>query len=161
MTPLPIVTGQDNPVLRRKTTKVQGTSKEIKKLIRDMEDTVLLAKGAGLAAPQVGRTERVCLAMIQKKMRALINPEITWRSSEQDTAEEGCLSLPDVWLFVTRPTAIIVDFTTISGKKSSLKLSGFDARVVQHEVDHLEGILIVDHAGKDRNQGMHEVMNSL
>ncbi len=120
-------------------------TKEIKKLIADMKETVSVAKGAGLAAPQVGRSERLCIAMIDHKLVALINPHITWRSETTAIAEEGCLSLPDLWLNISRPTDIVVHFETEKGAKRELKLSDFNARVVQHEIDHLEGILITDH----------------
>lgn len=145
MTVLPIVTGAKSPILRTKTKKVPVLTKEIKMLIKDMEQTTLAAKGAGIAAPQVNRTERICIALISKKLTPLVNPEILRRSTETDTMEEGCLSLPNVWLQITRPKEIVVKFLSITGKERELKLSGFDARVVQHEVDHLEGVLIVDY----------------
>ena len=145
MSVLPIVIGEKNPVLRKQTRDVTKVTKDILKLIKDMLDTMTEAKGAGLAAPQVGRTERVCIALIGKKIVPLINPHILWRSDSTAIAEEGCLSLPDVWLNISRPTDITVEYLTAAGKKREVKLSGFDARVVQHEVDHLEGILITDH----------------
>ncbi len=142
---LPIVIGEKTPILRAKTIPVKTITKEIKKLLSDMKETVVAAKGAGLASPQVGRSERLCIAMIDSKLVALINPFVTWRSDRTAIAEEGCLSLPDLWLNVSRPTDIIVHFETERGAKRELKLSGFNARVVQHETDHLEGILITDH----------------
>lgn len=145
MPALAIVIGEKTPILRAKTVPVAKVTKDIKKLIADMKDTVAAAKGAGLAAPQVGRSERICLALLGKTMTALVNPYITWKSDTTAIAEEGCLSLPDLWLNISRSTEIIVQFETDGGKKRELKLSGFDARVVQHEVDHLEGILITDH----------------
>lgn len=145
MPALPIVTGQDAPVLRAKTKRVPSVTKDILKLIKDMTDTVIEAEGAGIAAPQVGRSERVCIALIGRKLTPLINPEITRMSEEKVIAEEGCLSLPQVWINVSRSKDIVVRYETPSGKERELKLSDMDARVVQHEVDHLEGILIVDH----------------
>ncbi len=142
---LPIVTGENNPILRKKTTPVAKVTKDILALLKDMEATTIAAKGAGLAAPQVGRNERVCLCLIHKKLTPLINPKITFRSEEMESAEEGCLSLPDVWLHVARSKEIVVQFLGLTGRKRELKLTDFNARVVQHEVDHLEGILIVDH----------------
>ncbi|MBP7114382.1 MAG: peptide deformylase [Candidatus Peribacteraceae bacterium] len=142
---LPIVIGEKTPILRKKTVPVKTITKEIKKLLKDMEETVIAAKGAGLAAPQIGRSERLCIALIGSKLTALINPIITWKSDTTAIAEEGCLSLPDLWLNISRPTDIIVKYETDGGKKRELKLSGFDARVVQHETDHLDGILITDH----------------
>lgn len=147
---LPIVTGKDTPILRAKTKPVTTVTKEIKQLIADMEATTLAAKGAGIAAPQVNRSERICIALIGKKLTPMINPQIFWRSEEQENMEEGCLSLPDLWIQVMRPRAIIVKFMMKSGKERELQLSGFDARVVQHEVDHLEGVLIVDYQNENR-----------
>ncbi|MSR67273.1 peptide deformylase [Candidatus Peribacteria bacterium] len=142
---LPIVIGRNTKVLRTKTKDVPKITKEIKELIRNMKQTTVAAKGAGLAAPQVNRSERICIAMISKKLTPLVNPNIIWRSKETDTVEEGCLSLPDLWLQITRSCDIIVKFLSETGKERELKLSDFDARVVQHEVDHLEGVLIVDY----------------
>lgn len=146
MTVLPIVTGKDTPILRTKTKPVTTVTKEIRQLIADMEETTIAAKGAGIAAPQVNRSERICIALIGKKLTPMINPQILWKSKEQDRMEEGCLSLPDLWIQVLRPKAIIVKFLMKSGKERELQLTDFDARVVQHEVDHLEGVLIVDHS---------------
>lgn len=145
MSVLPIVTGPDNPVLRNPTKKVQRVTKDILKLLKDMEETVIASKGAGLAATQVGRTERICIARIQQKLTPLINPEIPWISTAMDIAEEGCLSLPETWLMVPRPREIVLKFLSPDGKRKELKLSDWDARVVQHEIDHLEGVLIVDY----------------
>lgn len=145
MPALPIVTGDKTPILRHKTKRVPKVTKEIVTLVRDMAATVAKAQGAGLAAPQVGRSERVCLALIDGTMEPLINPEIVWKSEATSIAEEGCLSLPDLWIPVPRSNEIIVKFLSVDGKPRELKLSAFDARVVQHEVDHLEGVLIVDY----------------
>jgi peptide deformylase len=142
---LPIITGAKSPILRAKTKRVPKVTKEIKKLIKDMQDTVVAAEGGGLAAPQVGLSHRLCLAMIAEKMTVLINPDITWRSKETDKIEEGCLSLPGVWKEVERPIEIAITYQDESGKPQERRFSGWDARVVQHEVDHLEGVLIVDY----------------
>lgn len=145
MAVLPIVTGAENPVLRAKTAKVPQVTKDVLKLVKDMEDTVTSADGLGLAAPQIGVSQRVCLAKIGGKLLALINPDITWKSDETAVAEEGCLSLPGLWRDVVRPVEIVVQFTDTKGKPQERKLREIDARVVQHEVDHLDGKLIVDY----------------
>lgn len=145
MAVLPIVIGEENPVLRKKTKDMKKITKQTLSLLADMADTLAAAKGAGIAAPQVGISERICLALIGKDVVPLLNPHILWRSDTIAVAEEGCLSLPDLWLNVARPTDIVVEYMTPEGKKRETKLSGFDARVVQHEVDHLDGILITDH----------------
>ncbi len=142
---LPILTGEYTPILRAKTKKIPKVTKQILKLIEDMRETTIAAKGAGIAAPQVGSSHRVCIATIQRKLTPLINPKISWKSDEQDTHEEGCLSLPDVWVQVPRSIEILLRYDDTSGKSIERKLSGWDARVVQHEVDHLDGVLIVDY----------------
>lgn len=123
-------------------------TKEIKQLIKDMIDTMHEANGVGLAAPQVARTERVCIAVIGGKITPLINPVISAKSKETGLDQEGCLSLPNVWLDIPRSVEITLTYLDLKGKKQARKLKNFDARVVQHEVDHLEGILIVDYATK-------------
>ena len=156
MTPLPIITGEDNPVLRTKTEKIPTITKDILKLVKNMQETVDDAKGAGLAAPQIGESLRLCIALINGKHTPLINPEITWRSKEEDSMEEGCLSLPGVWLPISRPVAITLTYQDIKGNDQERKLKGFDARVIQHEVDHLEGMLIVDYPQENpTNPVMH------
>ncbi|MSR87058.1 peptide deformylase [Candidatus Peribacteria bacterium] len=142
---LPIVIGPDNPILRKKTKRMATVTKAVKQLVKDMVETMHEANGVGLAAPQVARTERVCIAVIGGKIVPLINPTITSRSKETDIDQEGCLSLPNVWLNVVRPVGITLTFLDLKGKRQERKLVGFDARVVQHEVDHLEGVLIVDY----------------
>lgn len=147
MAVLPIITGATTPVLRAKTKNVAKISKELMRLIDDMIDTTKHAQGAGLAAPQINRSERLCIVMLQrKKFVPLINPEIMWKSEEMDMMEEGCLSLPNVWLPVARHTEILLRFQDAAGKHHERKLQGWDARVVQHEVDHLDGVLIIDRA---------------
>lgn len=142
---LPIVTGSTSPVLRAPTERIPKVTKEVKKLIKDMQETVRDANGLGLAAPQIDRSLRLCLVMMNGKITPLINPDITWKGEEVDTAEEGCLSLPGVYKKVDRPVQIKVQYLDESGKEQERILKGMDARVVQHEVDHLEGVLIVDY----------------
>lgn len=120
-------------------------TKELKKLLLDMLDTVKDADGAGIAAPQVCRSERVCLALISGRMTPLINPEILRKGKETDVLEEGCLSLPGLVIEVPRSLEIVVRYLDARGSEQERKFTGFDARVVQHEVDHLEGVLIVDY----------------
>lgn len=145
---LPIVIGADNPLLRKKTKRAGKVTKELKALIKSMIETMGEASGVGLAAPQVGQSVRVCIAMIDGKVTPLINPDITAKSKETYVDQEGCLSLPNVWIDVPRSVDISVEYTDIKGKNQERKLHMFDARVVQHEVDHLDGVLIVDYASK-------------
>jgi peptide deformylase len=142
---LPIVIGPDNPVLRTKTKPVPKVTKDVKQLVKDMIETMKEANGVGLAAPQVDRLERICIAVIGGKIVPLINPVITKKNKEKALDQEGCLSLPNVWLMIPRSTKISLTYTDLKGKKQERQLEDFDARVVQHEVDHLEGVLIVDY----------------
>jgi|TARA_Y100000310_G_scaffold183886_1_gene184037 peptide deformylase len=142
---LPIQTGTDNPILRQKTEKIPKVTKEITKLIKDMEDTLKDENGLGIAANQVGQALRMCLAKFNGKTNVLINVEITWRGEETDVVEEGCLSLPDINVKVERPTEITITYLNEKGEENERKLTGMDARIVQHEVDHLDNILITDY----------------
>lgn len=143
---LPILTGADNPLLRAKTKPVAKVTKDIVKLLKDMEETTVKADGLGLAAPQIGHLERVCIVKMGGRLTPLINPRITFRSPDEESAEEGCLSLPNVWLQVPRSVSIVVEYLDVKGKEQERMLERLDARVVQHEVDHLEGKLIVDYS---------------
>ena len=145
MSVLPIQTGADNAILRRKAAKVTKITKTIQKLIADMRQTVKEEAGMGLAAPQVGRSLRLCLALLSGKMTALINPICTWMSDETSTEEEGCLSLPGITVAVMRPVSIILTYTDEKGAAQERKLTAMDARVAQHEMDHLKGRLLVDY----------------
>jgi len=145
MSPLPILTGADNPILRSKTKNVPKVTKDILKFLKDMEDTLEKADGLGLAAPQVGSLHRLCLVKLNGKVIPLINPEISSRSADQEYAEEGCLSLPDIWVQVPRPVSIVVKYLNAKGQEQERMLDHIDARIVQHEVDHLEGKLILDY----------------
>jgi len=140
-----IVIGADSPVLRAPTEKISAFDKDLASLVQDLVDTVKKAKGAGLAAPQVGISQAVTVARIGGSFVPLINPKIKWQSDTVETMEEGCLSIPETWLMVPRPSEIIIHFLDPKGKEQERKLQGFDARVAQHEIDHLNGKLIVDY----------------
>ncbi|MDD5041423.1 MAG: peptide deformylase [Candidatus Peribacteraceae bacterium] len=145
MSLLPIQKGADNPILRKKGVKIPAVTKPLKKLIKDMYETVKTEDGAGLAAPQVGQSLQLCLALMEGKMTVLINPEIVWKSKELKTEEEGCLSLPKLQVAVERPLSVTVKYLNEKGLPEERKLIDFSARTVQHEVDHLNGVLLVDY----------------
>ncbi len=132
-------------MLRQKTKLLKRVTKDVLALIKDMEDTVKHADGLGLAAPQVNHSVRLCIARVGGRMTPLIDPQIIWRSKETDVAEEGCLSLPNRWFDVRRPTGIVLKYLNAKGQEQERKLDGVDARIVLHEVDHLDGILITDY----------------
>lgn len=151
---LPIAT-YDDEALRRETDPIEENSAELQQLIDDMFETMYNADGVGLAAPQVNRTERLFVidadAMLEEEERSgygpmtVINPEITFRSEEKTGIEEGCLSIPGVNASVTRPEEIEFSFLDRELERKSLRVNGIMARIIQHETDHLHGILFLDH----------------
>lgn len=155
MSVLPIVT-YDDDVLRKKAKPVKENSEEIQTLIDDMFDTMYNSDGVGLAAPQVGRLLRIFVAdadpmakenQSQSRLgaREFINPEITFQGDEEVEMDEGCLSIPGVNATVTRPQKIIVNYLDRNFEEQELEVDGWWARVIQHEKDHLDGILFLDH----------------
>ena len=149
---LKIETGEGNEVLRKKSENVSAIDKKIMKLIKDMEKTMKGEKGVGLAAPQVGVSKRLIIVLLDNKITVpMINPDIIDHSNETEYGEEGCLSLPGKWGQVERFKQIAVQFIDSKGTKRVLKLEGFNARVVQHEIDHLDGILFTDYLKTEDN----------
>jgi peptide deformylase len=148
MTVLSIVQlGDSNKhLLREICEEVSDVSnQEVRKLIIDMWETLNAEKtGVGLAAPQVGQTIRLILVKTKDFTETLANPVIVSRHAMEKVDEEGCLSVPGVWKKVKRSHSIVVSYTDRNGFKQETKLKGFSARVVQHEVEHLNGILITD-----------------
>lgn len=142
---LKIVTGENQKILRTVTKRVPAVTKDVQHVLREMEKATVKADGLGLAAPQVGKDMRLCIARVNGRLTPMVNPEITWKSKITETSEEGCLSLPGVWIPVSRAVEIVVRYQTARGDTKELKLSDMDARVVQHETDHLDGVLIVDY----------------
>lgn len=143
-----IQTGLKNPILRKKSVEVEKITPEVKKLIRDMYSTLHL-DGIGLAAPQVGENLRIILVTTfprtkKEKTYTMINPVITYFSEETEINEEGCLSLPNFFGNVERSSEVIVQFKDESFKTQVLRLNGLNARIVQHETDHIDGILFAD-----------------
>lgn len=137
-------------VLRRKTEEIKEIDNDLKSFIADMFETMYGAEGIGLAAPQVGRSIRLFVIDISpldesEKKRVYINPFIYEFGEEQDDYEEGCLSIPTVREIVTRPTTIKIRYQDLDGKAHDEEVDGFLARVIQHEYDHLEARLFVDH----------------
>lgn len=132
-----------DPVLRKKAKRVEKIDDEIKKLAEDMMETMKSADGVGLAAPQVGRSIRMIVVSYEGKDMVLINPEIIEKEGESIDIE-GCLSVPGVEVPVKRAEKITLKFQNLKGKTQIIKAEGMWARIFQHEIDHLDGILIVD-----------------
>ena len=133
-----------DPILRKETRQVDEVNDDIRQLVRDMFDTMYAAEGIGLAAPQVGRTERVTVMDVEGARFALINPEIVERSGTI-RGEEGCLSIPDVLGDVERSNRVKVVALDESGAEIDVEGTELLARCLQHEIDHLHGKLFVDY----------------
>ena len=136
-------------VLREPAVPVETVTDETRRLIRDMFDTMYDAEGIGLAAPQVGISERVMVVDVADEdgkhhVHALINPEIVEAASETDKATEGCLSIPGLEEDVTRPVRVVVEGLSPSAEPVRIEAGGLLARALQHEVDHLDGVLFID-----------------
>ncbi|NDC82686.1 peptide deformylase [bacterium] len=139
---IPIVIHPD-PILRLPTDRVTEFDPTLHQLIADMIDTMHSDRGVGLAAPQIGILKKVIVVSYKKREFAIINPEIVATYGSQ-WGEEGCLSIPNTRLNVQRASRIEVIGQTPNGKSIRLKEKGFVARILQHEIDHLNGILIID-----------------
>ncbi|MFB0528273.1 MAG: peptide deformylase [bacterium] len=138
-----------NAVLRRKSREVKMINGDIQKLIDNMAKLMYKNKGLGLAAPQVGILKRVIVADVGDGLVSLVNPKILWRQGKH-TMMEGCLSIPGINLEIKRSKEVIIEGLTREGEEVQLGAVGLLARVLQHEIDHLDGILIVDRAPKKR-----------
>ena len=140
MSRLKIIT-EGNPILRNKSQEIAEITPKIKQLILDMAETMQKDEGIGLAAPQIGQNIRLIVVNTASGPLALINPKITWKSLRKEIEEEGCLSCPDTFGPVKRAKVIYVKALNKDNKNVSFRAQGLFARVIQHEVDHLDGIL--------------------
>lgn len=133
-----------NPILTKKTSLIKKVDEEILNLIGEMIETCRKANGIGLAAPQIGKSIRLCIINLEHlglEPFALVNPKITSKSFKKVEMEEGCLSIPGVFGIVKRPASVTVSSSGMDGKPRKFKATGLLARVIQHELDHLDGIL--------------------
>ena len=137
-----------SPILRQQSARVAQVDDAVGRLVDDLFETMRAAKGVGLAANQIGVARRVAVVDIGEEdppPLVLINPVIVERGDEDDTAEEGCLSIPDIFGDVTRPARIVVEALDQEGRRARVEVVGYKARAIQHEIDHLDGILFLDH----------------
>ena len=145
----PILIAPD-PRLKAVSTPVAKVDADIRKLAEDMADSMYAAEGIGLAAVQIGVAKRVIVMDLdqkdgEKNWRVFINPRITWASEEMATFEEGCLSVPEIWDDVERPARIKAEYLDLDGKTVEIEADGMLATCLQHEMDHLQGVLFIDH----------------
>jgi peptide deformylase len=149
MAHLPIITAPD-PRLKIKARPVSAVDNKVRRLMDDMLETMYGAIGIGLAAPQVGRSERVIVLDVARdgekpQPLKVANPEIIWQSAELTIGNEGCLSLPEHYAEVTRPDKIRLRYLDYQNEIREMEASGLLATCLQHEIDHLDGVLFVDH----------------
>lgn len=152
MTIKPLIILPD-PLLRQVSTKVEQVNDEIRTLADDMLATMYDAPGIGLAAIQIGIAKRLLVIDLSKEgeekaPRVFINPEILSFSDERSVYEEGCLSIPDYYAEVERPATIAVNYIDIDGREQSIQADGLLATCLQHEIDHLNGVLFIDHISR-------------
>ena len=165
MATLPILVAPD-PRLKQKAREVAVVDDSVRKLLDDMLETMYAAPGIGLAAPQVGVGLRVLVADIApddepKQPVRMVNPEIIWASDDDNVHEEGCLSVPEHYADVARPAAVKVKYLDEQGKRREVALDGLMATVIQHEMDHLDGILFIDHISSlRRNMILRKLLKS-
>lgn len=138
-----------DPVLRTEAAPVEDFDEELRTLVRDMFETMYLAEGIGLAAPQVGISKRVLVVDLRREDEpdhrvALVNPEVVWASGEKDKEPEGCLSIPGLEEVVERPWAVRIEGFDPDGEKVVIEADELYARALQHEIDHLDGVLFLD-----------------
>ena len=148
----PILTLPD-PRLRLVSAPVEKINPDIRKLVDDMFETMYAAPGIGLAAIQVGIPQRIVTMDLAKKdepkqPKVYINPELLWASEERSTYEEGCLSIPEYYEEVERPARVRVRYTDLEGNREEIEANGLLATCLQHEIDHLNGVLFIDHLSK-------------
>ena len=161
-------------VLREETAPVEAVTPELRQLAADMLETMYGAEGVGLAAPQVGRTERIFVVDVTSMLErerdggpylpqpmVFVNPEIVWESDEETSFEEGCLSIPDIRETVWRPARVRIQYRDLDFSPQELEAAGMLARVIQHEYDHLEGVLFLDHITPFRRRMLQRKLRAI
>jgi peptide deformylase len=141
-----------DPVLRKPTKPVTEVTDELRKLVGDMFETMYAAEGIGLAAPQVGRTERLAVVDVEGRKYTLINPQIVTKTGAVEKAEEGCLSIPDIYGDVARPPDVTIRALDENGNQYEASANGLLGRCFQHEIDHLDGKLFIDYCPNGRRR---------
>lgn len=153
-----------DPVLKSRATPVTEFDEELRASLDRMAHLMDEAIGVGLAANQVGELRRMLVYRVEEEgdYQALVNPQIEWFSEEKEPGLEGCLSLPEVSLEIERPARIRVRAHDRHGEERQFEAEGLEARVIQHEVDHLDGVLILDRASRsDRREAMKTLREAL
>jgi peptide deformylase len=143
-----VLLGED-PVLRQEAEEVEVFDEALEALVRDMYETMYHADGIGLAAPQIGIPRRVLVVDLRREEEpeakvALVNPRVTWASDETEKESEGCLSIPGIEELIERPWAVKIEGRDLQGRAVVIEADELFSRALQHEIDHLDGVLILD-----------------
>ncbi len=150
-----------NPALRCKARDADFSADDLKNIVKEMEDSLHAAKGLGLAGPQIGILKRVFIYDLGEGTQVMINPEMIWRSEEEIEDTEGCLSIPGYEMTVSRAARVRVEARDPEGQKRTVEAEGMTARLFQHEIDHLNGVLIIDRTSPDeRREVIRKIMGS-
>jgi peptide deformylase len=149
-----------DPVLKTPARPVERFDEELVREVAEMGRLMTDAVGIGLAAPQVGRLRRLLVYRVEpdSPVNALVNPELEWAGDEEELMEEGCLSLPAVHVDVERPVHVRVRARDEHGDPLVIEASGLEARVIQHEMDHLDGVLILERTSRDQRKAAMRAM---
>src|SRR3954449_6316322 len=152
-----------DPVLKSRATPVDRFDDSLRTQVSRMGAIMNDALGVGLAAPQVGVSQRLLVYRVghEAPLIALVNPEIEWSSDDEEPAEEGCLSIPGIGVDVDRPIHVRVRARDEFGEDRMVEASGLEARVIQHEMDHLDGVLILDRTSRDQRKQAMKTMREL
>ncbi|MBA2693497.1 MAG: peptide deformylase [Rubrobacter sp.] len=151
-----------DPVLKSRAAPVKNFDDSLEKLVEEMFETMSEQEGAGLAGNQVGRLQRVFVASFEEEDYVFVNPVIEESSDEKETLAEGCLSIPNIPVDIERPTKVRVTGFDAEGNPVEVEAEGHLARIFQHEIDHLDGILILDRTDREsRNAAMRELRERL
>ena len=142
-----------DPVLKEMSKPVQ-VDEELRKLVERMVKIMHVADGVGLAAPQIGILRQIIVFQLDNEINVLVNPRITWRSEETITDAEGCLSLASLAVDVERAKEVKVEGEDLEGNKKVYDLEGIKARILQHEVDHLQGKMIIDRCSREQRKDL-------
>ncbi len=147
-----------DPVLKSRASKVKDFDEPLKQLADDMMRVMREREGVGLAANQIGRLKRIFVAAYEDEEYVMVNPEIEERSETIEKDTEGCLSIPETRVEVERPTAVTITGQDLSGAPVRVEVEGLLARIFQHEIDHLDGVLILDRTDREsRKNAMREI----
>ena len=148
------ITTYGDPVLRRKADPVRKIDTGTKQVCESMAEAMIRANGVGLAAPQIGVSKRIIVIDLDGEFHILINPQLVETSEEKDESEEGCLSVPGVEAPVVRKQRACVSGINLDGREVEVEGEGLIARALQHEIDHLNGVLFIDHLSPARRQSL-------